>query len=160
LVFFAVEVLLVALAVAAVLTAGRLAAVAAFVIAGIANAKAASTATTDSVRFIQHSFHKGFASNLEYALRILLVRVDSRFHDVGDRLIDDKLPVIANEDLETIHRTRGGTFEVQPADVVARPMTWALELLFCLKPSRGASQVSALGENRVEAELGANYPVR
>src|SRR5208337_2542932 len=49
-------------------------------------------------------------------------------------------------------------FEVVSTDVIARAMARTLELLLRLQPSRRASQVSALGEDRIETRLGANDP--
>src|SRR5258708_4262441 len=95
---------------------------------------------------------------LQNALRMLIIRIHPRLHRVDHRLVDHQLPVVADRDLESIHRARRRSFEVEPADVIARAMTWALEFLFGLEPSRSASEMRALGEDRVEAGLGADNP--
>src|SRR5260370_32543543 len=89
---------------------------------------------------------------------MLFVGIDSWLHGVDDRLIDHQLPIVANRYLESIHRARRRSFEVQTADVIAGPVAWALELLFRLEPSRSASEMRALGEDRVQAGLGADNP--
>ena len=89
---------------------------------------------------------------------MLLVGIDSRLHRIDDRLVDHQLTVVADYYLESIHRARRRSFEVQTADVIAGAMAWALELLFGLEPSRSASEMRALGEDRVKAGLGADDP--
>src|SRR5260370_37427740 len=89
---------------------------------------------------------------------MLLVGIDAGLHRVHDRLIDHQLPVVADIDLESIHRARGRPFEVEAADVITGAVAWTLELLLGLEPSRRASQMSAFGEDLVEARLGPNDP--
>src|SRR5271157_3116797 len=89
---------------------------------------------------------------------MLLVGVDAGLHPVDNRLVHDELPVVADVDLEPVHRPRRWAFKVESADVVARAVAGALELLLGLEPSRRASEVRALGEDRVEASLGADDP--
>src|SRR5208283_5494286 len=101
---------------------------------------------------------KSRSGELQDALRMLLVRIDAGLHLVDDRFVDDQLPVVADVDFESIHRTRRRSFEVESADVIAGAVARTLELLLRLQPSRGASQMRALGEDRVEAGLGANDP--
>src|SRR5208283_3379184 len=101
---------------------------------------------------------KSRSGELQDALRMLLVRIDAGFHLVDDRFVDDQLPVVADVDLESIHRARRRSFEVESADVIAGAVARTLELLLGLQPSRRASEVSALGKDRVEPCLGANDP--
>src|SRR5580658_5637642 len=101
---------------------------------------------------------KSRSGELQDALRMLLVRIDAGFHLVDDRFVDNQLPVVADVDLESIHRARRRSFEVESADVIAGAVARALKLLLRLQPSRRASEMRALGEDRVEAGLGANDP--
>src|SRR5208283_3254641 len=89
---------------------------------------------------------------------MLVVGIDARSHLVDDGFVHHQLAVVADGDLEAIHRTRRGTFEVQAADIVARAMARALELLLRLEPSRSASEMSAFREDGVETLLGAHDP--
>src|ERR1022692_2055968 len=98
------------------------------------------------------------SGDLQDAFGMLIVGIDARFHLIDHRFIDHQLPVVADGDLEAIHRPRRRSFEVETADVVARAMTRTLELLLCLQPSRGASEMGALSEDRIEALLGAYDP--
>src|SRR5258708_38948916 len=98
------------------------------------------------------------SNDLQNTLRMLIIWIHPRLHRIDDRLVHHQLPVVADRDLESIHRARRRSFEVEPADIVARPVAWALELLFGLEPSRSASEMRALGEDRVEAGLGADNP--
>src|ERR1700689_2865068 len=63
---------------------------------------------------------KSRSGELQDALWMLLLWVDARFPLVDDRFVDDQLPVVADVDLESIHRTRRRSFEVKSADVIAR----------------------------------------
>src|SRR5581483_4577905 len=85
-------------------------------------------------------------SDLQDALGMLFVGVDARLHFVKHGLVHDKLAVVTERDLETVHRARRRSFEIKPADVIARAMAGALELLFRFEPSRSASQMGAFGE--------------
>src|SRR5208282_5503039 len=98
------------------------------------------------------------SGELQDAFGILFIRIDAGFHRVHDRLIDHQLSVVANVDLESIHRARRRPFEVESTDVVARAVARTFELLLGLQPSRGASQMGAFGEDGVETRLGANDP--
>src|ERR1700685_1357071 len=101
---------------------------------------------------------KSLSNELQDALGMLLVGIDAGFHRVDDRLVDHQLAVVADVDLESIHRARRRPFEVHSADVVAGAVAWTLELLLRLQPSRRASEMRALGEDCVEARLGADDP--
>src|ERR1019366_1384735 len=101
---------------------------------------------------------KSPSGELQDALGILLIWIDAGFHRVHDRLIDHQLSVVANVDLESIHRARRRPFEVESADIEARAVARTFELLLGLQPSRRASQMGAFGEDRVETRLGANDP--
>src|ERR1700722_8302266 len=98
------------------------------------------------------------SGELQDALGVLFVGIDARLHFVDYRLVDHQLPVVADVDFESIHRARRRPFEVKPADVVTGAVARTLELLLSLQPSRRAAQMSALGEDRVEARLGADDP--
>src|ERR1700757_2685484 len=87
--------------------------------------------------------------SLENALGVLFVGVDSRLHFVEDRLVDNQLTVIANRNLEAIHRSRCRTFEVESADVVAGAVARAFELLLGLEPPRSTSEVGTLCKDSV-----------
>src|SRR5260221_491738 len=89
---------------------------------------------------------------------MLLVGIGARFHRIDDGLIDDQLSVVTDVNLEAIHRARRGAFEIEAADVIAGAVARALEFFFGLEPSRGASEVRAFREDRVEAGLGADNP--
>src|SRR5271163_3187889 len=101
---------------------------------------------------------KSLSGELQDALGMLFVGIDAGFHRVHDRLVDHQLAVVADVDLESIHRARRRTFEVHSADVIARAVARALEFLLRLEPPRRASEMRALGEDRVEARLGADDP--
>src|ERR1017187_6701604 len=101
---------------------------------------------------------KSLSGQLQDALGILLIRIDAGFHRVHDRLIDHQLSVVANINLESIHRARRRPFEVESGDVIARAVARTFELLLGLQPSRRASQMGAFGEDRVETRLGADDP--
>src|SRR5579871_5773457 len=89
---------------------------------------------------------------------MLLIGVNPRRHLIDNRLVHHQLAIIADINLETIHWTRRGPLEVESADVISRAMTRAFELLLGLEPSRGAAQVGALGEDRIETLFGADDP--
>src|SRR6266436_3462433 len=101
---------------------------------------------------------KSISDELQDALGMLFVGIDARFHRVHDRFVDHQLSVVADGYFESIHRARRRSFKVESADVVARAMARTLELLLRLQPSRRASEMSALGEDRVKAGLGADDP--
>src|SRR5215469_12306665 len=98
------------------------------------------------------------SGDLQNALGVLFVGIDAGLHLVDDRLVDHQLPIVADGNLESIHRAWRRSFEIQAADVIAGAVARTLELLLSLEPSRGASEVGALGEDRVEAGLGADNP--
>src|ERR1700689_4484053 len=89
---------------------------------------------------------------------MLFVGIDAGFHRGHTRLVNPELAVVTDVDLESIHRARRRTFEVHSADVVARAVERTLEFLLRLKRSRRSSEMRALGEDRVEARLGADDP--
>src|ERR1700685_2304465 len=69
------------------------------------------------------------SGELQDALWMLLVRIDAGLHLVDDRFVDDQLAVVADVDLESIHRARRRSFEVESADVIAGAVARTLELL-------------------------------
>src|SRR5947208_5448595 len=109
-------------------------------------------------RYVDRESSSRNSNDFQDALRMLLVGIDTWFHTIDDGLIDYELAVLADDHLEAIHRTRRRSFEVQAGHVVTRAVTRTLELLLRGKPSRGASEMRALGEDRVETGFGANDP--
>src|SRR5437660_4014575 len=89
---------------------------------------------------------------------MLLVGIDAGRHLVDGRLVDHELAVVADSNLESIHRPRRRAFEVESRDVVARAVTRTLELLFGLEPARSTSEMRALGKDRIEAGFGPHDP--
>ena len=89
--------------------------------------------------YVRRAIPNPLSGELQDALGILFIRIDAGFHRVHDRLIDHQLSVVANVDLESIHRARRRPFEVESADVKARAVARTFELLLGLQPSRRAS---------------------
>src|SRR5438067_1775545 len=56
-------------------------------------------------------------------------------------LVDDNLAVVADADAPALQRARGRALEVDAADVEARAVAGALELLLALQPVRRAAQM-------------------
>src|SRR3954469_11661543 len=77
---------------------------------------------------------------------------------VPERLVDDELAVVAEADLHPLERAGRRPFEVDAILRVSRPVARALELALRSEPARGAAEVGADPEQRVEAAVGAHDP--
>src|SRR5262245_16406500 len=78
--------------------------------------------------------------------------------EVLDALVDEDLPVLGLGDAEPLERARRGALEVDAGLVEAAAVARTFELVLGGEPARRATQVGALGEQRVEALLGADDP--
>ena len=97
-------------------------------------------------------------SRLQNALRILLVRFRARLHLKRHTLIDEELAIFGDRYLESIERSWCRPLEVQTAFVITAAVTWAFELIFSLEPIRRATEMGALGEERVKAFILTHDP--
>src|SRR4051794_13159138 len=73
-------------------------------------------------------------------------------------LIDDELPVIADEDGPALEGARGGAFKVDAGNVEARAVVGALEFLLAVEPVGGAAEVGAGGAEGVDPPFVADDP--
>src|SRR5215470_2747127 len=78
--------------------------------------------------------------------------------EVLDALVDEDLAVLGLGDAEPLERARRRALEVDAGLVEAAAVARALELILGGEPARRAAEVGALGEQRVEALLGADDP--
>src|SRR6202012_1254688 len=77
---------------------------------------------------------------------------------VAERLVDDELAVVAERDLHPLERARRRPFEVDAVLGVAGAVAGALELVLRAEPARGAAEVGADPEQRVEVALRPHDP--
>ncbi len=89
---------------------------------------------------------------------MLLVRLWPGFHSQDLAFIHYQLPVVANGELQPIQRPRRRPFEIESRLIEAAAVAWALEFIFRRKPARSASEMRALGKNRVDAFFLAHDP--
>src|SRR3989442_5545741 len=89
---------------------------------------------------------------------MLLVGLRAGLHSQDLAFIDHELPVVADRDLQPIERPRRRPFEVEPRLVEAATVARAFELVLRREPAWRASEVRALGDNRVDALLRAHDP--
>src|SRR5213594_2245699 len=89
---------------------------------------------------------------------MLLVGLRAGLHSQDLAFIDHELPVVADRDLQPIERPRRRPFEVEPRLVEAATVARAFELVLRREPAWRASEVRALGENRVDALFLAHDP--
>src|SRR5262249_40172069 len=73
-------------------------------------------------------------------------------------LVDEDLPVVAQDDLVPLERPRRGTLEVDPRRVEAAAVTRALELVLGREPVRRAAEVRAGRRKGVEPLVGPHEP--
>src|SRR6059058_5013646 len=78
--------------------------------------------------------------------------------EILDALVDQELAVLRLGDAQALERARRRALEVDAGLVEAAPVAGALELVLGGEPARGAAEVRALGEQRVEPRLGADDP--
>src|SRR5439155_26514800 len=78
--------------------------------------------------------------------------------EVLDALVDQDLAVLGLRDAEPLERPWRRPLEVDAGLVEAATVARALELVLGGEPARRAAEMSALGEERVEALLGADDP--
>src|SRR5437016_2720715 len=78
--------------------------------------------------------------------------------EILDALVDQELAVLRLGDAQALERARRRALEVDAGLVEAAPVAGALELVLGDEPARGAAEVRALGEQRVEPRLGADDP--
>src|SRR2546422_4803990 len=89
---------------------------------------------------------------------MLLVGLRAGLHSQDLAFIDHELPVVADRDLQPIERPRRRPFEVEPRLVEAATVAGAFELVLRCEPAWRASEMRALGENRVDPLLRAHDP--
>src|SRR5947199_1896505 len=78
--------------------------------------------------------------------------------EILDALVDQELAVLGLRDAEPLERPGRRPLEVDAGLVEAATVARALELVLGGEPARRAAQVGALGEERVDALLGADDP--
>src|SRR6185436_19561877 len=74
-------------------------------------------------------------------------------------LVDEELAILGERDLESLERSRRGSFDVDPRLDEAASVARTLELLVRLQPVRRATEVRAGGREDVETARLADDPV-
>src|SRR5437016_3417373 len=73
-----------------------------------------------------------------------------QFVSISECLIDEDLSVVGQADPHPLQRARRGAFEVDAVLGVARAVAGTLELVLRAQPARGAAEVRADAQQRVE----------